>query len=557
MGELRKSGAKLKLQGQPLQVLEMLVERPGDLVTREEIQSRLWPDTFVDVEGSLNSAVLRLREALGDSAESPRFIETLPRRGYRFVGQVEAIGESAEPVPRAQAERKMLAVLPFENLTGDPAQEFFSDGQTDELISQLGRLNPSRLGVIGRTSVMPYKRTSKTVGQIAKDLGVAYLLEGSVRRSGDKVRIVAKLIESDQTLRWTESYDRPVSDILIVQNEVAAAIASAIHIELAPAKKPRAVHPASYEACLSGRYYWNLRTEEGFRRGIALLQSAVQMDPEHALAHAWLADAYSVLGYYSVLPPAEVYPQAKAAAKRALELDDRLAEAHASLADVLSIYDWDFAAAEQEYRRALELNPSYASGHQWFANYLMSRGRFDEAQAEIDKARAIDPLSSLIGGAAGLVLYTARRFDQAIEQCRRTIERDPAFPLAHNWLGMAILQKKQFDEAIAEFQKGIDLSGQNPNAIALKGYAYALAGRRQEALEVIGTLEKVAAQRYVSPACFALVYVGLDDRTNVFLWAERAVQDRAGWMARLKVDPLLDAVRPDPRFQDLMKRIGL
>jgi TolB-like protein/DNA-binding winged helix-turn-helix (wHTH) protein len=425
-GELRKSGIKVRLQEQPFQILSLLLERPGQVVTRDEIQQKLWPDgTFVDFEHSLNAAVKRLREALEDSADNPQFVETVPRRGYRFIYPVEghaarsrrwvwALALAALPAlltlllalnvgglrdrlwPRADspAKRIMLAVLPCDNLSGDPEQEYFSDGMTDEMIAQLGRLQPARLGVIARTSAMHYKGTDKHVDEIGRELGVEYILECSVRREGDRVRITAQLIQvSDQTHLWAASYERELAGIFAIQSEVSRQIARSLEVELLPAERARpsgagTINPEAYEAYLKGRYFWNKRTEEGIKKSLDYFQQAVARDPDYALAYSGLADAYLVGIFVGYLPSQDNHPKGLAAALRAVELDDTLAEAHASLAN-FEIGNW--LVEEKELKRAIELNPNYAPARIWYAMHLSARGRHEEALAEGKKALELDP----------------------------------------------------------------------------------------------------------------------------------------------------------------------
>src|SRR6202795_222382 len=459
-GELRKQGRKVRLEGQPVQILICLLENPGELVTREELHRRLWPaDTYVNFEHGLNAAVKRLRRALNDSADNPRFVETLPRRGYRFLAPIQAVnaGEdvpivaeippaksdsAGEEPPAAEDHHRVapqwllawkklgialllvlgiftvwmlrpkngqspvirsLAVLPLENLSGDPAQDYFSDGMTDELITELGQI--SELRVISRTSVMTYKGARKSLPQIARELNVEAVVEGTVLRSGEQVRITAQLIQApaDKHL-WAQSYVGDVREPLALQRQVARAIAEEIRIELTPherdvLKNVKTVNAEAYEAYLKGRYFWNKRTGDGLKMAVGYFKQAVEKDPNYAQAYTGLADSYALLGdwEYGVLAPTEAYPKAKAAATKALELDSTLGEAHISLAFTLDGFDWDFGAAEKEFTRGIELNPGYATGHQWYAGHLILFGRSSEAIAEMKKAEDLDPPSLIIG----------------------------------------------------------------------------------------------------------------------------------------------------------------
>ncbi len=558
--ELRKYGLKVKLQQKPLQILMLLLERAGEVVTREELREQLWGDeVFIDCECSLSAAINKLREALNDSPTKPRFVETLPRQGYRFIGTPVEVKTTSPP-----EGRPMLAVLPFENLSGDPSEDFFSDGLTEEMILQLGRLHPERLGVIARTSIMQYKGTNKNLEEIGRELGVGYVLEGSVRRAGGRVRITAQLVQvNDQTSLWAESYDRDLSDILALQSEVAQAVAREIKIKLTPQEQARlsapiTVTPAAYEAYLKGRYFGNKVTEDGYKKSLEYFKQAVHQDPYLALAHAGVADTYIFSADTGVdaLPPQEAMPKAKAAATKALEIDPTLAAPHASLAMVAWRYHWDWKEAEREFRSAIQLNPNYPTAHLMYCWYLAAAGRLEEATAEIEWARGLDPLSLIISANVGWTLIIARRYERAIQQLRRGIELDPNFALAHHLLGRAYAQQAQFQEATAELQKAIDLSGGSPFMTAVLGNALALAGKRKEALNVLKKLQELSKQRFVSSFDRATVYVGLGQKDQVFFWLERAYEERTSYFAYLKVDPMLDSLHGDPRFADLIRRIG-
>ena len=559
-GELRRSGLKIRLQDQPFQILAMLLERPGEVVTREELGQRLWPaDTFVDFDRGLNTSIKRLREALGDSADNPRFIETLPRRGYRFIAAVEGASR-----PKLLSGKILLIVLPFENLSGDPTQEYFSDGMTEEMITELARLNPEALGVIARTSAMQYKSTNKGIDQIGHELGVDYILEGSVRRAGNRVRISAQLIQaSDQTHLWADSYDRDLEDILTLQGEVARAIAGEIRIKVTPREQtrlasPRPVNRESHEAYLKGRYYWNKFTEEGLRKGLEYFQQAIAIDPGYALAYAGLADSYTILGSgYGYLPPNEAYPRAKVAAKKALEIDDTLPEAYTSLGAAKLFYDWDWRGAEQVLKRAIELNPSYCTAYELYGFFLQAMGRLNEALREVRRALELDPLSLISNTDVGLGFLLARQYDQAIEQCQKSLEMDPNFIVAHEYLGRAYLEKSMFEESIAEFQKAITLSGGKTRFKAFLGNAYAASQRRGEALKLLHELQEFPTQRYVSSYDIATIYIGLGEKERAFEWLGKAYEERSCFLLWLKVDPIFDTLRSDPRFQDLLRRMNI
>src|SRR5438552_3523827 len=634
-GELRKHGMRIKLQEQPCQILAILLEHRGEMVTREELQSRLWPrNTFVDFDHSLNTAVMRLREALSDSSENPRFIETLPRRGYRFVAPVEEksaplieshppqtarLGASptanpnenpalslASPEFPATAAKKSdrvlrprlfsltiflivivlaasfgfrylprpsvavapqgrmtsLVVLPFENLSADKDQAYFADGMTDELIAHLAKIRSLR--VISRTSSMEYKGTHKALSQIARDLNVDSVVEGTVLRSGDRVRITAELVQvaTDRHL-WAETYESQLGDILTLQSHVASAIVNEIRVKLTPEDQvrlatTRPVSTQSYENYLKGRYYWNKRSQEGLTKAIDYFQLAIEKDPNYALAYAGLADCYSIIGSAIVgtVPASGVAPQARAAALKSLELDDTLAEAHTSLATVRFNYDWDWNAAASGFRRAVELNPSYATAYQRNSLYLMSMGRTSESIAEMNRAHDLDPLSISMNFSLGWRLYMAREYDQAIEQLRNTIDMDPAFVLPHLVLGQAYEQKKAYDQAIAELRRATELSLGSPPVLAALARTLAVSGRITEARNLLEQLQ-LSKRQYVSPFYVAIVYAGLGENERALDWLEKAYADHSNAIVFLKVDPQLHTLRSYPRFHELQRKLRL
>jgi TolB-like protein/DNA-binding winged helix-turn-helix (wHTH) protein/Tfp pilus assembly protein PilF len=617
-GELRKQGVRLRLQEQPFQVLAILLERPGDTVTREELRNRLWTaDTFVDFDHGVNKAVSRIREALGDSATSPRFVETVARRGYRFLADVTIIEGTpavrpesgpadvlpleaefvASIIPAPSSPRRLpssylwiltcaalvlasigvavwllqsrvpqpalirsLAVLPLENLSGDASQEYFADGMTDELIATLGQIRALR--VISRTSVIPYKRARKPLPQVARELNVDAVVEGTVLRSGGQVRITAQLIEArvDRQL-WSETYDGDLRDTLTLQNKVARAIADQIRINLNAQEQATLLHgkvvdPQAHEAYLKGRYFWNKRTGEDLTKAVEYFNQAVERDPNYAQAYSGLADSYALLGdwEYGVLPPTEALPRAKAAAVKALQLDDALGEAHTSLAFSLDVYDWDWKSADTEFRRAIELNPGYATAHHWYAWHLSLLGKNDEAIAEMRKARNVDPLSLIINAELAELLLITHFTDQSIDQSRKTIDMDANFPLAHNQLGVAYLQQQKHEEAIAELQKAVQLSAGNPTCTANLARAYAARGDTSEAMQLLGDLKQPRGS-YSNASEIAMVYTALGDMDQAMTWLNRAYSERFNPSVLLR--PGFDPLRADGRFQDLERRVGL
>ena len=602
-GELRKHGIRIRLQVQPFQVLQILLEHPGEVVNREELQKRIWlADTFVDFDHGLNNAVKKLREALGDDAEKPRFIETMPRRGYRFIAPISANGGEAvqllpaegrqprlrlkfilllgisiglvllalpaggyfawrhfHPRARTPAGKIMLAVLPFQNLTGDPSQEYFSDGFTEEMITALGGLQPEQLGVIARTSAMKYKHTDKAVDQIGRELGVQYVLEGSVRRDAGRTRISAQLIEvKDQSHLWAETYQRDLRDIFRVQNEVAEAIVSQIRLRLTPPEQARLaaarpVMPEAHEAYLLGRFNWNRRTRDGMMTGLNYFQKAVSLDPRDPLGYTGIADSYITLGIFEYFPPTEAFPLAKEAVLKALALDDTLADAHGTLAQVLqSERDWE--GTERECKRALALNPSYALGHYRYAALLSRAGRHDEAVAEIRRASELDPLSPSMMSMLGQTLLMARRYEESQQAMLKAIEIDPNYFPAHMMLGALYAAEGIFGQSVAELQKAAGLAPGDPQVPAYLGYVYARSGRTQDAERVLKEMKAESQRRYVSGFFVAMVCTWLGRKEEAIQWLERAEQQNDYQLSWISVDPAFDPLRSDPRFANLVRR---
>jgi TolB-like protein/Flp pilus assembly protein TadD len=461
------------------------------------------------------------------------------------------------PQPRIES----LAVLPLENLSHDPDQEYFSDGITDALITDLAQIGS--LKVISRTSSMQYKRTKKSLPQIASELHVDGIVEGTVLREGDRVRITAQLLygPTDRHL-WAQSYERSLRDVLALQNEVARAITLEIKVSLTPQEKlrlatARPVNLEAHEAYLKGRFYWNTRNEEGFRKAIEYFNEAIQKDPGYALGYCGLADSYTLLGEYSLVSASEAFPKAREAATKALQLDDALAEAHNALAAVNEDYDWDWSSADREYRRAIELNPGYATAHQWYAELLSELGRHEEALAQIKQARQLDPFSLIISVVDADALRTAGQNDLAIEQLRKILELNPNFAHAHFHLGLTQMRKGAFADAIAEFQKAVTLS---PNVIDYEGalgYAYARAGQRAEARKVLTELKDGSKRKYVSWFYIAAVYAGLDEKDQAFACLEKAYQQHEQGFVVIRREPMFDPLLGDPRYKDLLRRINL
>lgn len=549
-GELRKHGTRIKVQQKPLALLLALVAHPGEVVTREELRRLLWADnTYVDFERSLSVAMGKLREALCDSAESPRYIETVPRRGYRFLLPVERIG----------APRQMLAVLPFTQLKNDSADGFFADGLTDELITQLGRLNPRQLGVIARSSTMTYRGSEKKASEIARELGVEYLLEGSVQQQGKRVRIHVCLVHSaDQTQLWADSYDRPTEDLLALQMDVATQVARALAIELLA--DPAAIARGSTKKMeardkyLLGRAQWNQRTVQGVERALVYFRQAVEADLGFALAHTGVADAYSLLGYYGVLSPEEAFDTASASAETALAIDPELAEPHCSVAFIRLQRDWDWPAAEQEHQRALQLNENYAPAHHWYGIDLTQVGRFAEAGEALARAIALDPMDVATHSHIARLRYFERKSPEAIKALRKIVRADPGYGPAQYFLALALAQTGENDAAINSLQAAALLAPDHPATLSALAYVFGSAGRPFEARETRDRLAMLASRHYVSPYFVAFAAASTDHEAT-FEQLEKALAERAPWLLYLPYEPAFDGLREDTRFTALCRQL--
>jgi TolB-like protein/Tfp pilus assembly protein PilF len=556
--ELRRSGTRLKLQPQPLKVLALLASRAGELLTRQEIEQQIWGNqTHVDFEVGLNYCIKQIRAVLEDNAETPRFIETLPRRGYRFIAPVE----KAYATP--QAARPMVVVLPLGNLTSDPGQEYFADGMTEELIAQLGRLNPSKLGVIAFTTAKQYRDTSKGIDQIGRELKVDFIIEGSVRRAGERVRITVQLIQaSDQSHLWVEAYNRTMGDIISIQTDVAEHVARSLMVELLPnhhaeIERASASDTIAYEDYLKGRYYWNKRTEDGFTKALKYFQTAIEHAPGYAPAYAGLADVYQITGFYSSVPPKQAFVKAEVAIKKALEINPTFAEAYSSMAYGKLLYEWDFAGAEKAFQHSLDLNPNNVTGHYWYALFLAAMERFDEALAQIRLASELDPLSLVVKCHKGWILYFSRRYKEAIQQLLSTIEMDENFPLARYFLGLVYIQTGQFAEAAGQFSKARQITNGHPAALGGWAAAKAFLGDRTVAAETVKKLEQLSTKTYVTPYYMALTQLALGNKDETFRYLEKAYEERSAYMSNLKADPALDSLRSEPEFTRLVRRVGL
>ena len=560
--ELRSGGARVRLQEQPFEILRLMLERPGDVVTRDELRQRLWPDgTFVDFEHSLNAAVKRLRAALGDDAEHPRFVETLPRRGYRFIARLE------EPVtahvPAVAREAARLAVLPFTNLSGDASQDYFSDGLTEEMIAQLGQLGRGRVGIIARWSSMVFKGTHQRAREIGEALRADYLLEGSVRRDGDRVRITARLVETaGETNLWTETYDHHLTDCLLtMQVEVAARIARSLAMELTP-EVPGELRPASldvsaYQAYLKGRYYWNKAGDEGLAQAIEYFELAIQEDPSFAAASAGLARAHVAQAeYYNGAPRASL-DTARRAAERALDIEPFLSDAHLAIGDIRRMVDWDWSGAEQAYAQAIALNPSSEAAHRAYALLLAALSRRQEAEEAAQRARELDPLCLVVSASAAWVSYMAGDYTAAIERAGIAIDMDPRFLRARRVVGAALLQSGRLREAVAQLEAASALAAGEPVVDAWLAHARAVSGDIAGARALLVSVTGRRADRYVSPYHLALALTGLGDSDGAFGELERACLERDPVLVNLAVEPRFEPLRSDGRFSALVERLNL
>ncbi len=594
---LLRDGAPVKLQQQPFDVLAILVERPGALVARDDLRKRMWPsDTFVDFDHSLNIAVNKLRAALNDSADRPRFIETIPRRGYRFIGRIDDTAQVELHPARSLIRRRVfaasltvalvtvlagvavllkfrgasnttgpafqsIAVLPLENLSSDSSDAFLADGITDELTTDLAKI--SSLRVVSRGSVLQFRGAHMPMRRVGELLNVQALVEGTVTRTGDRVRVTAQLIDAaaDRHL-WAESYERDVHDLLGLQRDIAAAVAQHVQAKFTEHERKALtsasrVNPDAYLAYIKGRSFWNQRTPAALEKGIAAFQQAIDADPMYARAYAGMADCYTALGYGSYLAPKIAFVRAEAAAAKAITLDPELAEPHASLGYAKLYYDWDFAGADVEFNRALALDPNAVTALDWHSVYLTAMGRFEEARVEIRRARELDPLSVATNTDVGFVDYYSGRYADAVKQLRAAVEMNPTFPLAHLWLGRTYQAQREYDAAIGEYSSAGSVLIDWPVTMAAIGHVYAVSGRREAAERVLHDLRDLSSRKYVTPYGVALVYAGLGDGESTFDWLDRAVGDRAHWLVWLKLDPRFAPLRGDRRFEALVHRIGL
>jgi TolB-like protein/Flp pilus assembly protein TadD len=542
-----------------MELLMLLVERRGALVTRDEILARLWGENvFHDTDSGLYTAIRKIRQALDDSPERSAFVQSVSAKGYRFVAPITIADNGG---PASENRCVSVAVLPFVNLSGDPEQEYLSDGLTEETIAALGNLASGKVAVIARTSVMRYKHTKKTAKRIAGELGADYLLESSLRRGERAVRVTARLVRArDQAQVWSGTYDRDARAVLQLQEELGRAIAEHVQTGFAPAPAARrhtTSDPDAYDLYLRGKHYWNQIRPTSLRRAVECFQAAVSKDPGFALAWSGLADTYSVLPVTSDGDPAEIWPKARHAADEALRLNPALAESCTSSGVVGFWLDWDWRRAERELRQAILLNPSYASGHRYLAHVLSNLGRHAEALAVMGNARRLDPLSPALQAVSGQLSFQARQFEQAEDQARHALSLHSDFWLGHLVLGKVCERTQRTPAALVEFDAAFQLSEGNTEALSLKGCAMAAMGRRTEAERVLRTLVETARARFVPPYNVALLHASLGNSEAAFEWLEKARLVRDVHMVFLTVEPKWDPLRSQPAFAALLQRCGL
>jgi TolB-like protein/DNA-binding winged helix-turn-helix (wHTH) protein/Tfp pilus assembly protein PilF len=610
-GELRRRGLKVQLQQQPFQILAMLLECPGEVVTREEIQKRLWPtDTFVDFDRGLNRATNRLRESIGDEAGNPRFIETLPRRGYRFIGQIERLDggrNTAELVPGQDdavstnrsrhlpsfgrvrprigfaiaiiilgllalaawffflrprdSAIQSVAVLPFINASSDSNAEYLSDGITESLINNLSQL--PNLRVMARSTVFRYKGKDIDPQKIGNDLHVQAVLSGRLLQQGNVLIIQAELMDVKTGAQlWGGQFNRGLDNVLSLQDDLSREIAEKLRLKLTGDERQQLAKrytedAEAYQFYLKGQYYWNKRSPEGTRKAVSYFQQAIDKDPSYALAYAGLADAYTYLSFFNLAPPRDAMPRAKAAAMKALEIDEHLAEAHVPLAYISFAYDWDWTAAGKHFDQALALNPTLTRAHNFYPLYLSSRGMSQQALAVAKAALDLDPASPSVSHYLALQLYLARQFDQAIEQCHKTLDLDPNFAIAYQVLGQAYLAEGMNREAEPVLEKYSALSQGSADSLALLGYSHARLGERNQALRTLEELKATSKTSYVPAFYFAMIYAALEDKDQAFMQLEKGYDERFTRFAYLKLEALWDPLRSDERFSDLVRRVGI
>ena len=600
---LLREGEPVPLTPKVFDILVTLVEHGGQVVAKDDLMKRVWPNTFVE-EGNLTQNISLLRKALGESSGGVQFIETVPRRGYRFVADTnQSWGNGAEhdisevridsppvvPIPDTVSHRGVkrtpfyalaaglvvigiigvvyftgrgttgeaapigsIAVLPFVDESSDPDAEYINDKIAESLINSLSKL--PQLRVVPRSVVAGYKGREIDPRKIGQELNVRAVVTGHMRRHGDIISIQADLIDIQSVAQlWGQHYDHKVSDVLLVQDDISRDIFENLRLKLNVEEKKQL---DAYRLYLKGRNAWNKRTGDALQEAIEFFNQAIAIDPNNSAAYAGIADCYNMLVVYGRVEPKEGFPKAKEAATKALDIDESSAEAHSSMAFIKFRWDWDRAATEREFQEAIKLKPAYAPAHQWYSSYLVAIERFDEAIAEAKRTEELEPLSFVASSHLGWIYYLSGQNDKAIEQCRKILELDPSSFPARRYLGLAYEAKGMYAEAIAEFQTGVKLSG-SPLMLALLGHAYAASGKTAEAKQVLNDLQQLQDQRYVSPYTVAAIHAGLGDQDQAFKWLEKAVEERDIWLMNLKVDPVFAKLRSQRQFTDILARIRL
>jgi TolB-like protein len=562
---LSKDGRTVALPPKLFDILLLLLHRRGQLITKEELMRHVWPDQFVG-DNNLTVRMSALRKTLDDGHGGHKYIETVPGEGYRFIARVKG-GEAGgvESLPEnaglQRSRISSLAVLPFVNETGEPGLEYLSDGLTESVINSLSRL--SHLRVIARSTVFSFKGTGNSPVTTGRKMGVDAVVVGRVIRLGDKLTVGVELVDvRDGTQIWGEAYNQRFSDLLEVQESIAREVAGKLSLRLTGEERRQLVkqHTANVEAYslyLKGRYFWNRRTEKGINKGIQYFEEAIKLDANYALAYVGLSDCYRGLAIWNVVPPSAAYSLSRRYVTKALEIDGSLAEAYASLA-IIELYDYDWRAAEKLFKLALELDPNYATAHYWYSVYLTSLGRFDEAIAATKLARNTDPFSLMTAAQLGKIYYSMRRYEQAVEQFDEIVEMDSTFATAHGMKGLVCIGMGRYEAAIASIQKADDLlGGDDAEAIALMGYGYGMWGKLEEASAALSRLEAQAQHRYIPPYLLSYIYTGLKEKDKTFECLEKAYLEHSYSLAYLKINPIYDDLRPDDRFTELLRRIGL
>jgi TolB-like protein/Flp pilus assembly protein TadD len=555
---LLHKGDAVPLTPKVFDTLLHLIEHRGKIVEKDELMQAIWPDTVVE-ENNLNQNISTLRRVLGENRGENRYIATIPGKGYRFIAPVESTAATPTEVP----SRVTLAVLPFENLSADPEREYLADGLTEETIAALGQIDPDHLSVIGRTSVMSYKRATKSLAEIGRELAAAYLIESSIRAEGGRLRITSKLIRvSDQVQIWSASYDSEPSSMLTFQRELSAAIAEQIRLRLAPDRlsalaRRHTRNAEAYDLYLRGRHFWNQLTPATTRRAVEYFARATELDKNYALAWSGLADSYSAGPVNGDAPPQSVWPRAKEATANAINADPDIAEVQASLGVLKFWLDWDWPAAEAAFRKSIALDPNYAFAHRMLGIVNSHLGRPEEARPEMRRARELDPLLAVHQALSSQVAFSAREYPEAVQFARQAIVVDPEFWVGHLQLAQVYAQMGKSDLALDALQNAGKFSGGNSKVLALRGYLFATLGRTSDAREVLSTLEAISRERYVPPYAMALVHAGIGDPDQVFSWLERALDAHDVHLVFLPIDPKWDAFRADPRFLSVLKRSGI